>query len=89
MTEDMKERLYYGALLHDLGMLAIPRAIVEAPRKLNSEEIKRVRTHVDFTEKVLNNMLREDVLSIVLGHSRNCIYDTLLIPKSSAIHQHV
>lgn len=68
MTEDMKERLYYGALLHDLGMLAIPRAIVEAPRKLNSEEIKRVRTHVDYTEKVLNNMLREDVLSIVLGH---------------------
>ena len=68
MTEDMREKLYYGALLHDLGMLAIPRNIVEAPRKLNSEEMKKVRLHVNETEKVLNNTLRDDVLSIVLGH---------------------
>ncbi len=85
MTEDMKERLYYGALLHDLGMLAIPRAIVEAPRKLNSEEIKRVRTHVDFTEKVLNNMLREDVLSIVLGHHERG--DGMGYPRKFKAHQ--
>lgn len=68
LTEDMKERLYYGALLHDIGMLVIPKEITEAPRKLNSEEIKKVRLHVNAAEKVLDNMLREDVLSIVLGH---------------------
>lgn len=68
MQEDAKEKLYYGALLHDIGMLVIPREIVEAPRKLNSEEIKKVRLHVNAAEKVLGNMLREDVLSIVLGH---------------------
>ncbi len=68
MTEDMKEKLYYGALLHDLGMLAVPKEIVEAPKRLNSEEIKRVRMHVGVAEKILSNILREDVLSIVLGH---------------------
>lgn len=68
MTEDMKERLYYGALLHDIGMLMIPKEITDAPRKLNSEEIKKVRLHVNAAEKVLGSMLREDVLSIVLGH---------------------
>ncbi|MCM1173736.1 MAG: HD domain-containing protein [Blautia sp.] len=68
MTEDMKEKLYYGALLHDIGMLAIPKEITDVPRKLNSEEIKKVRLHVSAAEKVLGNMLREDVLSIVLGH---------------------
>lgn len=68
MTEDMKERLYYGALLHDIGMLMIPKEITDAPRKLNSEEIKKIRLHVNAAEKVLGNMLREDVLSIVLGH---------------------
>lgn len=68
MTEDVKERLYYGALLHDIGMLVIPREIVEAPRKLNSDEIKKVRLHVNAAEKVLGNMLRDDVLSIVLEH---------------------
>jgi len=68
MTEDMKEKLYYGALLHDIGMLVVPREIIEAPRKLNQEEYKKVRLHVNAAEKVLGNMLREDVLSIVLGH---------------------
>lgn len=68
MTEDVKEKLYYGALLHDIGMLVIPREIIEAPRKLNSDEIKKVRLHVNAAEKVLGNMLRDDVLSIVLGH---------------------
>ena len=68
MTEDTKERLYYGALLHDIGMLMIPKEITDAPRKLNSEEIKKIRLHVNAAEKVLGNMLREDVLSIVLGH---------------------
>ncbi len=72
MTEDIKERLYYGALLHDIGMLVIPKEITEAPRKLNSEEIKKVRLHVNAAEKVLGNMLREDVLSIVLGHHERC-----------------
>lgn len=85
MTEDMKERLYYGALLHDLGMLAVPKEIVEAPKKLNSEEIKIVRTHVDETEKVLNNMLREDVLSIVLGHHER--EDGSGYPKKLKAHQ--
>ncbi len=72
MTEDMKERLYYGALLHDIGMLVIPKEITDAPRRLNSEEIKKVRLHVNAAEKVLDNMLREDVLSIVLGHHERC-----------------
>lgn len=85
MTEDMKERLYYGALLHDLGMLAVPRGIIESPKKLNSEEIKRVRVHVDETEKVLNGMLREDVLSIVLGHHERG--DGSGYPKKLKAHQ--
>lgn len=68
LTEEEKERLYYGALLHDLGMLVVPIDIVEAPRKLNSEEIKVVRTHVNMTERLLNDLLRDDVKSIALAH---------------------
>lgn len=68
LSDDEEERLYYGALLHDLGMLAIPTSITEAPRILNSEEIKKVRLHVDISEKIFNGMLREDVSSIILRH---------------------
>lgn len=68
LTQDEREKLYYGALLHDLGMLAIPKEIVEAPRKLNSEEIKTLRKHVAVTEKVLDNRMREDIVAIAAGH---------------------
>ncbi|MCH5254408.1 MAG: HD domain-containing protein [Lachnospiraceae bacterium] len=69
MTADEKEKLYYGALLHDLGMLAIPREIVEAPKSLSSEEIKMLRKHVAVTEKVLNDAaMRSDIVSIATGH---------------------
>ncbi|MDE6748061.1 MAG: HD domain-containing protein [Lachnospiraceae bacterium] len=68
LTEEEKERLYYGALLHDLGMLVVPSEIIDAPRKLNSEEIKTVRKHVNMTERLLNDLLRDDVKSIALAH---------------------
>lgn len=69
MTADEKEKLHYGALLHDLGMLAIPREIVEAPRSLTSEEIKMLRKHVAVTEKVLTeSAMRSDIVSIAIGH---------------------
>lgn len=68
LSEEEKERLYYGTLLHDLGMLAIPKEITDAPRKLNSEEIKTVRKHVGVTRKVLENRMQEDIVSIATGH---------------------
>ncbi|MBD5494507.1 MAG: HD domain-containing protein [Lachnospiraceae bacterium] len=68
LTEEEKERLYYGALLHDLGMLVVPSEIIDAPRQLNSEEIKTVRKHVYMTERLLNDLLRDDVKSIALAH---------------------
>ncbi len=68
LAEEEKERLYYGALLHDIGMLVVPSDILDAPRKLNSEEIKAVRTHVNMTDRLLNNLLRNDVTSIAVAH---------------------
>lgn len=63
------EILYYGALLHDIGMLAIPSEIIEAPRKLTAEEIRCLRTHVEKAEKVLRaNSMNEEVIELVSAH---------------------
>ena len=35
----------YGALLHDLGKLAIPTTILNKPAKLNEEEMEIIRSH--------------------------------------------
>ncbi len=68
LNEEEKERLYYGALLHDLGMLTVPQKITDAPRKLNAEEVKVINKHVNVTVKLLENRIREDVVAIVAAH---------------------
>lgn len=61
--------LYYGTLLHDIGMLAIPAEIIEAPRKLRTEETELLRTHVEKAEQVLRkNSMDEEVIRIVAAH---------------------
>lgn len=62
------EELYYGSLLHDLGMLAIPGEIIEAQRSLTEEEMALVRTHVEIAENILRNRLEDNVLNIAISH---------------------
>ncbi len=63
-----KELLYYGALLCDVGMLAIPSDIIEAPRKLSPEELKELRTHVEIAEKTFKNRMHQDVVALISAH---------------------
>lgn len=68
LDEKETEKLYYGALIHDIGMLAIPKNIIGVKRTLNSEETRIMRTHVEISEKILKNRLDQDVLDIVTAH---------------------
>lgn len=67
-----KEQLYYGVLLHDIGMLAMPRDIIDAPRKLTTEEYEKIKMHVHLAERVLNNRMAEEVVAIVAAHHERC-----------------
>ncbi len=67
-----REVLHYGALLHDIGMLAIPRELIEAPRKLTPEEMKIVRTHVEIAAKVFKDRMDDAVVRIALAHHERC-----------------
>lgn len=63
-----REALYYGALIHDMGMLAIPREIIEAPRKLEADEFNLLRTHVQIMGKVLQNKMHSGIVNIAMAH---------------------
>ena len=69
--EDM-EKLYYGALIHDIGMLSIPQKIISADRKLTPEEMTLVRSHVMVEEKILNNRLHPEVVKVAVAHHERC-----------------
>lgn len=60
--------LYYGALLHDLGKIAIPLNILESTGRLSDEEMKVMKAHVRITEMILEGVVDDDVLQIAVRH---------------------
>ena len=72
LSELEMEQLYYASLLHDIGMLAIPREIIDAPRSLTDEEFEQIKMHVHLSEKVLKNKMAEEVVSMVAVHHERC-----------------
>lgn len=48
--------LEYAALMHDVGKLGVPEAILNKPDKLSEEEWKIVRRHPDVGVEILNSL---------------------------------
>jgi len=59
-----------GALLHDVGMLRMPKEIVEKKGVLSDAELQRIQSHTLYTYKIVNKELLypEEVGLIVLQH---------------------
>lgn len=72
LSEEEMDLLYYGALLHDIGMLAIPKEIIEAPRKLTKEEYRLLQKHIPFAEKVLGDRMAKEVMDLIVTHHERC-----------------
>lgn len=68
LPEQEREILYYATLIHDIGMLAIPKEIIRALRKLKKEEVKIVRNHIEIARKQLETRMKDEVLDIALAH---------------------
>lgn len=63
-----RDQLYYGAILHDIGMMAVPREITDAPRALTAQEYDKVKKHVYLAERILQNRMAPEVVEIVAAH---------------------
>ena len=61
-----KQRIYYGALLHDVGKIAIPLEILEYPGKLSPQAMRIMRTHVELTGRILGQDVEEKIRKIAL-----------------------
>lgn len=68
ISELDKSEIYYAALLHDLGMLAMPKELIEAPRKLEEAELNLIHTHVSLTNEVLEGKLTQNIIDIAAAH---------------------
>lgn len=68
LTDREQEILYYAALLRDIGMLTLPKEMINAPRRLNEEEMKLLRTHVDKTEELLRGRMKDEIVNLAISH---------------------
>ncbi|MEY8353290.1 HD domain-containing phosphohydrolase [Lachnospiraceae bacterium 54-53] len=68
LTEDRQNAILCGALLHDLGKIAVPVEILESPGRLNARDMAIMRTHVDLTEKIFGGSIDESIQRIALRH---------------------
>lgn len=70
LSQDRLERLMQATLVHDIGMLKIPREILDKNVKLSDDEYKIVKTHPVIAYKFLNKYknIHQDILDAVLQH---------------------
>ncbi len=62
--EKTQERIYYAALLHDIGKIGIPNAIINKPGKLTDEEYEIIKTHPVIGSDILKSISSMPEISI-------------------------
>jgi diguanylate cyclase (GGDEF)-like protein len=69
LDEQALKRLELGALLHDIGKIGIPSAILCKPGRLNADERALIETHPELGERIIAPI---DRLQEVRGIVRHC-----------------
>ena len=63
-SEEECERVYFAALLHDVGKIGIPDHIINKDGKLTDEEFAQIKHHPEYGNQILSNIRQSPYLSI-------------------------
>lgn len=76
MNYDIKtlRQLATGALLHDIGFVALPKMILKKPDKLTDEEYEAVKKHPQHGHEIFrrSNLYSKEAAEIILQHHERC-----------------
>lgn len=56
LSKEELVNLERGALLHDIGKMGVPDAVLLKPGRLDSEELKQMQAHVDYGDSMLREI---------------------------------
>jgi putative nucleotidyltransferase with HDIG domain len=68
LTAAEADRVYLGALLHDIGKLGIPEAVLWKPTGLDSTEWREIRSHPEEGHRLVADIVAREVAACVLYH---------------------
>ena len=68
LTSAEADRVYLGALLHDIGKLGIPEAVLWKPTGLDSTEWREIRSHPEEGHRLIADIVAREVAACVLYH---------------------
>ena len=67
-SEEMQSKIYYGAMIHDLGKIGIPVSILEKPGKLIPDEWVIMKQHVTLGEQIVAGCMDQEIIDIGMRH---------------------
>ncbi len=69
--EHRVERIYLAGLLHDIGKIGVPEAVLQKPGRLTDSEFESVKRHPEIGATILGGIRQmEDIIPIVLNHHK-------------------
>lgn len=69
MTQEQAERVRIAGLVHDVGKIGVPEAVLTKAGKLTPEEFEAIKKHPEIGHRILRDIpLLQDVLPGVLHH---------------------
>jgi len=68
LTIEELNELFTSALLHDIGKIATPQRILEAPGKLSPEDMGIMRHHVNHTKRILTGYVPGYIIENTYRH---------------------
>jgi putative two-component system response regulator len=69
MSDHEAERIYMAGLLHDLGKIGVPEAVLQKTGKLTPEEFEEMKKHPEIGARILRDIKQiSDLIPGVLHH---------------------
>ncbi len=71
LPEETQENLYLAGLLHDVGKVAVDKALLKKPGSITKDEFEQLKKHVMYTEKILTGHVPDEIFYPAIRHHEN------------------
>lgn len=69
LPREQVERIYWSALIHDIGKIRVPRSVLDKPARLDVRELSLIRMHPIYSVEILSGVKRfESFLPAIRSH---------------------